>query len=142
MDQLEPGMLGGTYGGNVVACAAALATLDVIEAENLVFNAKERGKELLEGLRKNLSCSPIVGDVRGLGLMVGIEFVKPRTDGPAQSNPEATKAVLSDALREGLIVLSAGTSGEVVRLVPPLITTSHEVKFATDVLSRIILNLR
>ena len=142
MERLEPGTLGGTYGGNVVACAAALATLDVIETDDLVLNARQRGTELLEGLRANLSDSPIVGDVRGLGLMVGIELVRTDAAGVVHPNPQAVKAVLSAALSEGLIVLSAGTAGQVVRLIPPLITTSSEVQLAVDILSRTILSLQ
>ena len=142
MERLEPGTLGGTYGGNVVACAAALATLDVIETDDLVLNARQRGTELLEGLRANLSDSPIVGDVRGLGLMVGIELVRTDAAGVVHPNPQAVKSVLSAALSEGLIVLSAGTAGQVVRLIPPLITTSSEVQLAVDILSRTILSLR
>lgn len=140
MERLEPGTLGGTYGGNVVACAAALATLDVIETDDLVLNARQRGTELLDGLRANLSDSPIVGDVRGLGLMVGIELVSTDTAGVVHPNPQAVKAVLSAALSEGLIVLSAGSVGQVIRLIPPLITTSSEVQFAVDAITRAILS--
>ncbi len=142
MERLEPGTLGGTYGGNVVACAAALATLDVIEKDDLVLNARQRGTELIEGLRANLSGSPIVGDVRGLGLMVGIELVRTDAAGLVHPSPQAVKAVLSAALSEGLIVLSAGTAGQVVRLIPPLITTSSEVQLAVEILSGTILSLQ
>ncbi len=77
MDRLPPGSHGGTYGGNVVACAAALATLDVIEDEGLVANARARGAQLLDGLRRRPRAGRAVGDVRGLGLMVALELVRP-----------------------------------------------------------------
>lgn len=135
---LPPGALGGTYGGNVVACAAALATLDVIEAEGLVENARARGEQLLGGLRRCLADNPLVGEVRGLGLMIGIEFVEPGVVGPGRPNPQAASAVLKGALDAGLIALSAGTGGQVVRLIPPLVTTHEEVDLAIEILARVI----
>ena len=77
MDRLPPGSHGGTYGGNAVSCAAALATLDVIEDEGLTANAKERGAQLLDGLRRLAAGRPSIGDVRGLGLMVALELCNP-----------------------------------------------------------------
>ena len=74
MAALQPGSHGGTYGGNVVACAAALATLDVIEEEGLVVNARERGEQFLTGLRALAARHPSIGDVRGLGLMLALEL--------------------------------------------------------------------
>lgn len=138
IERLAAGSLGGTYGGNVVACAAALATLDVIEAEGLVDNARDRGAQLLDGLRQRLAHIPVVGDIRGLGLMVGLEFVHPSTGSPGRPNPEAAKMVLTGSLDEGLIVLSAGSSGHVVRLVPPLVTTAEEVDHAAAIIARVV----
>src|SRR5512144_2928203 len=77
MAQWKPGTHGGTYGGNVVSCAAANATLDVIDDEGLVANARERGAQFLAGLRGLAPKYRSIGDVRGLGLMLGLEFVKP-----------------------------------------------------------------
>ncbi len=94
MAHWKPGSHGGTYGGNVVSCAAANATLDVIEDEGLVANARERGAQFLAGLRALQARYPSIGDARGLGLMVAIELVKPgagdgRTPGPGadQAHP-------------------------------------------------------
>jgi 4-aminobutyrate aminotransferase len=138
LDVLAPGSLGGTYGGNAVACAAALATLDVIEDEGLVENARERGAQLLSGLQERLADHPLVGDVRGLGLMVAIEFVQSGTAGAGEANAQAAGATLAGALEAGLIVLSAGTAGNVVRLIPPLVTTADEVELAIDILARVV----
>lgn len=133
IDALAPGTHGGTYGGNVVACAAALATLDVIEDEGLIENAAARGAELLAGLRDATAGRPSVGDVRGLGLMAAIEFVRPGEDDGRIPNPDAAKAFLGAALERHLIVLSAGSWGQVVRFVPPLVTTAAEVDVAVRI---------
>jgi 4-aminobutyrate aminotransferase len=135
-DAWKPGMHGGTYGGNVVACAAANATLDVIEDEGLIANAAARGRQLLDGLRAVARKHAELGDVRGLGLMVGLEFVKP---GPAHE-PDGALAhrVLDGALNRRLIALSAGTFGQVVRLIPPLVTTADEADLAIRILDETI----
>jgi 4-aminobutyrate aminotransferase len=130
IDCLPPGSHGGTYGGNVVACAAALATLDVIEDEGLVGNARERGAQFLAGLRALALKYPSIGDVRGLGLMLALEFVKPGEGDGRVPNPDVTKRVQVEALARKLIVLTAGTYVNVVRIIPPLITTSDEVDLA------------
>ena len=129
-----PGTHGGTYGGNVVACAAALATLDVIEEEGLVDNARERGAQLLDGVRALQVRYPVIGDTRGLGLMVGLELVQPEVGDGREPNPAAVKAVLAGALQRGLMLLSAGPYGNVVRIVPPLVTTVAEVDQALGIL--------
>lgn len=138
LDGMVPGSLGGTYGGNVVACAAAMATLDVVEREGLAENARMRGDQLLAALREQLSDIGIVGDIRGLGLMVGIEFIHSASAQPGRPNPEAAQAVLAGALADGLIALSAGSWGHVVRLCPPLVTTSAEVDEAVRILGSVV----
>jgi 4-aminobutyrate aminotransferase len=130
-----PGAHGGTYGGNVVACAAALATLEVIEDEALVANARARGEQLLDGLRRAASEHPRVGDVRGLGLMTALEFVDPGADDPRTPDPALAKRVLGEALARKLILLSAGSYGQVVRFIPPLVTTAAEVDQAVDIIA-------
>ena len=99
MDRLPPGSHGGTYGGNVVSCAAANATLDVIEDEGLVANARERGASCWTGCAAACAGRASVGDVRGLGLMVAIEFVKPGEGDGRVPDPELTKRVQQEALR-------------------------------------------
>ena len=120
-----PGAHGGTYGGNVVACAAANATIDVIESEGLVANAEARGAQLLAGLRRIAAAHPAVGDVRGLGCMLALELVK--RDGDRVPDAAAASALLAAMLERHLIALSAGTWGQVVRFIPPLVTTADEV---------------
>jgi 4-aminobutyrate aminotransferase len=130
----KPGTHGGTYGGNVVSCAAANATLDVIEDEGLVGNARERGAQFLTGLRTLADKYPSIGDARGLGLMVAIELVKPGVGDGRTPDPELTKRIQAEALARKLIVLTAGTYVNVVRIIPPLVTTSEEIDLALSIL--------
>jgi len=130
LDRLPPGTHGGTYGGNVVACAAANATLDVIEDEGLVANARERGTQFLAGLRSIAPRYQSIGDVRGLGLMLALEFVKPGEGDGRVPDPDVTKRVQAEALKRKLIVLTAGTYVNVLRIIPPLVTTAEEVELA------------
>jgi 4-aminobutyrate aminotransferase len=123
MAKARPGSQGGTYGGNAVACAAALATLDVIEEEGLVANAAEQGVRLLEGLRKVAADHPGIADVRGLGLMVGNEFCTPG----GAPDPKAAAAAHARAAELGLLLLTCGPTGNVVRMIPPLIVTAEQV---------------
>jgi len=134
MNTLKPGSHGGTYGGNVVACAAANATLDVIAEEDLVANARARGAQLVGGLRELTSEHPSIGDVRGLGCMVAMEFVKPGVGDGRRPDADLTKRVIAGALERKLIVLSAGSYGNVSRIIPPLVTTADEVDRALSIL--------
>ena len=134
VDLWKPGTHGGTYGGNVVSCAAANATLDVIEDEGLVANAAARGEQFLAGLRRLAATHRSIGDVRGLGLMLALEFVKPDEGDGRVPDAALTKRVLAEALERRLIVLSAGTYANVVRIIPPLVTTPEEVKLALGIL--------
>jgi 4-aminobutyrate aminotransferase len=126
---------GGTFGGNVVACAAANATIDVIEDEGLVANAAARGEQLLAGLRELKARHRTVGDARGLGLMAALEFVKPDEGDGRVPNTEMTKRVIAEALERRLIVLSAGSHVQVMRIIPPLVTTAGEMDLALDILA-------
>jgi 4-aminobutyrate aminotransferase len=136
IEKWPPGTHGGTYGGNVVSCAAALATLDVIEDEHLVENAARRGDQFLAGLRGLKERYRSIGDVRGLGLMLALEFVKPGGGDGRVPNPELTRRVLAEALERKLIVLSAGTYANVARIIPPLVTTAAEVELAVSILDQ------
>lgn len=128
MSKAWPGSQGGTYGGNAVACAAALATLDVVRDENLVDNAAEQGARLLEGLRKVAADRPVIADVRGRGLMVGNEF---RTAEGAPDGATATKAHAAAAER-GLLLLTCGPYGNVVRMIPALVVDSAQIDDAVS----------
>lgn len=134
MERWKPGVHGGTYGGNVVSCAAANATLDVIEDEGLVANARARGDQLLTGLRSLQRRYPAIGDARGLGLMVAIELVKPGVGDGRTPDPDLTKRIQAEALARHLIVLTAGTYVNVIRIIPPLVTTAAEVDQALEIL--------
>lgn len=126
MSKAWPGSQGGTYGGNAVACAAALATLDVIQSENLVENARARGDQLRDGLRKVAAEHPVVADVRGMGLMLGSEFTA------ADGTPDAATAQRAhqEAGERGLLLLTCGPYGNVVRMIPPLVVTAEQVEEA------------
>ncbi len=131
----RPGAHGGTYGGNVIACAAANATLDVVAEEGLVANARERGAQLLAGLRKVGARHAAVGDVRGLGCMVALELVKPEEGDGRVPDPDLARRVIAAALDRKLIVLSAGPYANVIRIIPPLVTTAAEVDLAVGILA-------
>ncbi|MBB4688640.1 aspartate aminotransferase family protein [Amycolatopsis jiangsuensis] len=123
MAKAFPGSQGGTYGGNAVSCAAAIATLDVIRDEGLVDNAAERGRQLLEGARVIGDKTPAIGDVRGLGLLVGTEF----TTADGEPDAATAQAAQQTAARNGLLLLTCGAYSNVVRMVPPLVVSSEQV---------------
>ena len=132
MDALPPGSIGSTFGGNPVACAAALAVLDVIEEENLLVKAQNLGETLKHGLSRLAEKFAVIGEVRGLGAMVGMELVRDRrTKEPA---PDLTKAIQQEALRRGLIFASAGLYGNVIRFLLPLTTPEDAVQEGLSVL--------
>lgn len=123
MKKWQTGSHGGTYGGNAVACAAGVATVRAMRDEDMIGNADRRGVQLMTGLRKLQEQYPIIGDVRGLGLMVGTEFtVKGK---PADKS--ITKAVSHTCEERGLLLLSCGTYDNVIRWIPPLIVTEGQV---------------
>jgi 4-aminobutyrate aminotransferase len=123
MAKAWPGSQGGTYGGNAVACAAAIATLDVIRDEGLVDNARVVGAALASGLGKVAADTPGIGDVRGLGLMLASEFVS--TDG--EPDPATAARAQKQAGERGLLLLTCGPFGNVVRMIPPLVITEEQV---------------
>lgn len=123
------GSHGGTYGGgNPVACAAAAATTRVIKEERLAENAAARGVQLLDGLRRLQADFAVIGDVRGLGLMVASEFTQ---DGEPAT--EAAKAVAKAAAEGGLLLLTCGTYDNVVRWIPPLVVTEAQIEEALQI---------
>ncbi len=124
MARWTPGSHGGTYGGgSAVALAAARATVEVLVEEDLPGNAARMGQRLMEGLRALQARYPVLGDVRGLGLMVATEFTHP--DGrPAK---EVATAVQQAALEQGLLLLTCGTYGNVIRWIPPLVVQAEEI---------------
>jgi 4-aminobutyrate aminotransferase len=125
MQQWGPASHGTTFGGNPISCAAALATLEVLRTGDVLTNAKTQGTYLLERLEQLKGKSPVVGDVRGVGLMVAVEFVVPGTD--KQPNPAAVQRVLNRSLGKGLLMYPCGHWTQTIRLIPPLIITREQL---------------
>jgi 4-aminobutyrate aminotransferase len=124
MEKWIPGSHGGTYGGNAVACAAAVATIRVMREEGLLENARRMGALLIERLQALQAEFPIIGDVRGLGLMVATEFTG--ADGaPATA---VAKSAVKAALKHRLMLLTCGTYDNVVRWIPPLIVNQEQIE--------------
>jgi 4-aminobutyrate aminotransferase/(S)-3-amino-2-methylpropionate transaminase len=134
VDRVHGGGLGGTFGGNPVSCAAALASIDVIESEGLVERANQLGARMLPRLERAQESAEGIGDVRGRGAMVAFELIR------ADGTPDADRAkrITSACHRDGVLVLTAGTDGNVVRLLPPLVLEFDLVDEAMDILDTAI----
>jgi 4-aminobutyrate aminotransferase len=132
MAKWKTGGHGGTYGGNVVSCAAAVATIQVMREEKLIENSAAMGRMLLSRLRELQSDYPEIGDVRGLGLMIGTEFTSP------QGEPwsERVQAVTKAALAEGLLLLTCGPWENTIRWIPPLIINESHIQEGVDKFER------
>ena len=124
MKKWEPGSHGGTYGGNAVACAAGVASIQAMREENMLENATERGGQLMTGLRKLQEEYPQIGDVRGKGLMIGTEFIVDKR--PDKAKP-LVKEIIHAAEERNLLLLSCGTYDNTVRWIPPLNVTSGQI---------------
>jgi 4-aminobutyrate aminotransferase len=133
------GAHGSTFGGNPVACAAGLAVLDVIEEEGLVANAAARGGQLVAGLRELAGRDERIGDVRGLGLMLGVELVRDRDPG----SPDGTlaDALIARCADEGLLLLTCGPAHNVVRWLAPLDVTAAEIDEGLGIFDRVLATL-
>lgn len=132
MSRAWPGSQGGTYGANAVACAAALATLDVMQREDLVANARDRGAQLRARLEASADGYAQITDVRGLGLMLGAEF---RTEEGEPDGATAARAQQA-AAEHGLLLLTCGAWSQVVRFIPALVVTQAQVDEAGDLWDR------
>ncbi len=137
MEKWIVGSHGGTYGGNAISCAAAVATIQVIRDEGLVENAAMMGSLLMERLRDVQSRFPVIGDVRGLGLMVATEFSIPDSapyEGAAHTPDTATaKAVVQKCKDEHLLLLTCGPWDNTIRWIPPLIVTEEQIDAAVAI---------
>src|SRR5262252_1542634 len=138
MDTVHPGGLGGTYGGNPVACAAALGSLETMAAEDLAGRARRIGDIILPRLRKLAETYPLIADVRGRGAMVAIELTRP---GTLEPDAAATAAVASACHKAGLVVLSCGTFGNVLRFLPPLVIGEDLLEEGLDILENAFASL-
>jgi 4-aminobutyrate aminotransferase/(S)-3-amino-2-methylpropionate transaminase len=132
MDAPHVGGLGGTYGGNPIACAAALAAIETIEAEDLVCRAREVEQLMTARLRELQATDGRVGDVRGRGAMIAVELVESGSDRP---DADLAKRIAATAHRAGVIVLTCGTYGNVLRFLPPLSINDDLLTEALDVLA-------
>ncbi len=132
MSKWLAGAHGTTFGGNPIACAAALATLDVIREENLLENTRKMGKRFMDGLVNLKKKYPQIGEVRGVGLMLAIEFVRPNSN--KTPDPELAMNLLNAMLDQGLVAYMAGTFGQVVRFIPPLIVTADQIDEALGII--------
>ncbi len=132
MNAVHEGGLGGTYGGNPVATAAALATISTMRDLDLPARARAIGDVVLPRLRGLAQDAPIIGDVRGRGAMIAVELVKPGTTEP---NAAAAKAIVNYCNQQGVIALSCGTYGNVIRLLPPLVITEPQLEDGLGVLA-------
>jgi 4-aminobutyrate aminotransferase/(S)-3-amino-2-methylpropionate transaminase len=135
MDSVHISGLGGTYGGSPIACAAALGAIETIKEEGLVERAKKLGETMRSALLAMQEKYEIVGDVRGRGAMQAIELVKVGSDEP---NPEALTSIIKYCQSKGVLILSAGTYGNVIRLLPPLVMPEHLLDEALQILDEAI----
>ena len=124
MKKVETGSIGGTYGGNAIACAAGVATIRAMREDGMLENAAERGIQLMTGLHKLQEEYPQIGDVRGKGLMVGTEFV---VDGTQAKAKPLVKEIINRAESKGMLLLSCGTYDNTLRWIPPLNVTSEQI---------------
>ncbi|OPJ64573.1 4-aminobutyrate--2-oxoglutarate transaminase [Clostridium oryzae] len=132
MDTPIPGSLGGTYGGNPVACAAALKVLDKIHDQDLNSKAEHIGSKILNKLNSLKDRYDFVGDVRGLGAMVAIELVKDKST--KEPDKEKVSRIIDYCYRKGVILLNAGIYGNVIRFLPPLVMTDDQLEYGLDIL--------
>lgn len=127
MDRWVPGTHGGTYGGgSAIAARVAAETVDIIREGGLIKNAESRGIQLTSGLKQIQKKYPVIGDIRGHGLMIGTEF----TDSNGDPDTETTKRVAVGCLKRNLLMLTCGTYGNVIRWIPPLIATEEQIHLA------------
>jgi 4-aminobutyrate aminotransferase/(S)-3-amino-2-methylpropionate transaminase len=138
MDASHPGGLGGTFGGNPVSCAAVIAVFDQVDKRSLLAEAHRIEATLKPALSDLQSKHPVIADVRGMGAMLAIEFVDPHTGEPA---PDVAKAVQTYALHQGVLILTAGSFGNVLRFLPPLVITDDQLLDAVSVMDQALASL-
>ena len=139
MESVHVGGIGGTFGGNPLACSAALAVLDTVEREGLLDRARRIGALMISRLREMADRFSLVGDVRGRGAMVAIELVEDKsTKTPAK---HAATRLIDECYRQGVIVLKAGTYDNVVRLLPPLSIDEGLLSEGLDVLEKALVTV-
>ena len=125
MDAVHPGGLGGTYGANPLACRAALAVLDIFEEENLLLKAQALGEKLKARFERWQEQFDMIGEIRGLGAMLGLELVKGSEKQPAT---EEAKQLVNECLKLGLVILTCGSYGNIVRILAPLVISDAQLE--------------
>ena len=126
MDAVHPGTVGGTYCGNPVACAAARKTIEIMERDDLAGRAREIGKKVMDRFEAWKAVYPVIGDVRGMGAMIGLEFVKDQTT--KEPNGDLVSALVQECAQRGLLIENAGRWGQVVRFLAPLVITDEQLE--------------
>ncbi len=138
MDSVHVGGIGGTYGGSPIACAAAIGAIKTIKEGNLIAKARRIGEIMLPALEEMKRKYPVIGDVRGRGAMIAIELIVPGTKDP---NPAAVNAVTKFCQQEGVLVLNAGTYGNVLRFLPPLVIPEDLLREALEIIEKALASL-
>lgn len=136
MDAAAPGSIGGTYCGNPLACAASLKTIEIMERDHLAERSCEIGEKVMARYRQMMEKYPVIGDVRGLGGMIGIEFVKDQES--KEPAPELTGKVIAECAQNGLMVEGAGTYGNVIRFLAPLVMTDEQLEAGLDIFEKAV----
>ena len=137
MDAVPAGTIGGTFCGNPLACAAALKTIEIMERDDLAARSREIGEKVIARARQWQKKYPIVGNVRGLGAMVGIEFVEDQeTKAP---NKTIVPAMVQDCVQRGLMIEPAGRWNQVIRFLAPLVITEEQLEWGLDAMEASIL---
>lgn len=137
MKSWSPLSHGTTFGGNPIACAAGLAVIEIIRNEHLLENTRKHGAYMLKKLHDLRKKSTIIGDVRGVGLMIAVEFVKPDTN--KEANSESVRSILQNCLDKGLLLYSCGHWSQTIRLIPPLIINRNQIDEGLEMFSEAVL---
>ena len=137
MDVLEPGSMSSTNGGNPLSCRAALAAIEIIEEEKLAERSARIGERMLSRFREMQAEHPIIGDVRGMGLAIGIEIIRDlKSKEPAS---DLTKAIIDRAFRKGLMMIAPiGFHGNVIRIAPPLMIPDELADYGVEIIEKAI----
>lgn len=139
MQAVPAGTIGGTYCGNAVSCASALKAIEIMEKEKLADRAMEIGKKVMARYEKMKKKYSVIGDVRGLGAMIGLEFVKDQES--REPNAEIVKNLIQECAKNGLIVENAGIYGNVIRFLAPLVITDAQLDAGLDIMEAAIAKL-
>lgn len=139
MDAVIPGTVGGTYCGNPLACAAALKTIEIMERDNFAEKGSKIGKRVMEVYEMYKEKYPVIGDIRGIGSMIGMEFVKDRTT--KEPYGEFVSAMVQAALQKGLLIENAGTHGNVIRFLAPLVITEEQLKMGLTIFEECLIEV-